>query len=284
MAKSHTWSSLIFVEIVVAFLIAGFFIYVLHGKVPAKTALVIPSPTITSSPTPFATYTVPTIPKKDYYRIVMVGDSMTEALGIHGGKVSEDLNTLFHSTPGHQRILIDNYAKGGTNITQLNAQMTAKDKPFPSLLSTDFDMILIESCGYNPLSNLGVDKGLQEQTKDLTYLVQLLIKTHPTAAIVFVATIAPNKETYAEDEGLTTVEARTAEANERISYIKNHIAFAANHNIPLIDIFSKSLSANGDGNIAYINPTDHIHPSVAGIDFISSEIATNIYQGNILPK
>ncbi len=279
MAKFNAQASII----IGAFILVGFLVFLLHAKILQKDSTAIPSPIVTPSPTPFDIYRVPTIRKKDYYRIVMVGDSQTQAFGLHGGKISEYANTLFESTPGHQKILIDNYAKGGTNITQINSQMTTQGE-FPSLLSSNFDMILIESCGYNPLSNLGIDKGLQEQTKVLTYLVQLLIKTHPNAAIVFVATFAPNKETYAAEEGLTTIEARTAAANERMMYIRNHIQFATTHNIPVIDIFSKTLTPDGDGNILYVNPTDHIHPSFAGIDFISHEIANSIYQSNILPK
>jgi len=208
---------------------------------------------------------------------------MTEVLGVHGGKVSEDLNLLFQSTPGHQKILIDNYAKGSTNILGINTEITAKGN-FDPLISSAFDMILVESFGYNPLSQLGITDGLQKQTQTLDATMLTLTRLHPSSAIVFVATIAPNKSVYAQQEGLTNPVDREKEAQERIDYIKNHIQYANSHKIPLIDIFDKSLTANGDGNTQYINPTDSIHPSPAGIDFISNEIANFIYLSKILPQ
>jgi lysophospholipase L1-like esterase len=256
----------------------------------------IPSPTIVqNSPTPLVNadkqpgdYTVPTIPKKDVYIIFMVGDSMTESLGPYGSKITETLNKLYGSTPGNQRIVIDNYAKGATNLLGLQDAMKKKtpvgDKTLDPLIERKFDLILIESFGYNPLSQLGLEDGLKKQTQLLDEVMKLLTTTHPDSAIIFVATIAPHKATYAEGTAPgKTVAQRTAEAEERMEYIKNHIAYAKEHNIPVIDIYTKSLKPNGDGDLAYINPTDDIHPSFKGIDFISQEIANFIFGSQILP-
>lgn len=237
----------------------------------------------------FGIYTPPHIPKKDIYSIVMVGDSMTEALGPHGGKLSELLNTLYQSKPGNQRIVIDNYATGSTNLLGLQEAMRQKksleDQTLDPLLSRQFDVILIESFGYNPLSQLGLEGGIKKQTQTLDQLMKLLITTHPHAVIIFVATIAPNKETYAkaENPGEST-EGRIKQAEERMDYINNHIAYAKAHHIPLIDIYNKSLTLQGDGDLAYINPNDNIHPSFKGVDFISNEIANFIYNNQILQK
>jgi lysophospholipase L1-like esterase len=238
---------------------------------------------------PFGTYTLPKIPKKDVYTIFMVGDSMTEALGPHGGKLNEFINTLYQSTPGHQRIVIDNYAKGSTNILGLHDAMTQKtisgDAVLAPLLSRPFDLILIESFGYNPLSELGLPGGLKKQTQTLDTLMKILTTTHPHSAIIFVATIAPNKETYAQEESPgNTLAEREAQAQERMEYIKNHIVYAKSHNIPLIDIYNKSLTPSGDGDLSNINPDNHIHPSFKGIDFISQEIANFIYENQTLPR
>ncbi len=239
---------------------------------------------------PFVTYTPPQIPKKDVYIIFMVGDSMTEALGPYGSKVNETLNKLYGSTPGNQRIVIDNYATGSTNLIGLHDAMRQKKvhqdgKSLDPLLSRKYDVILIESFGYNPLSQLGVEEGLKKQTEILEETMKLLIKTHPDSVIVFVATIAPNKATYAKEISLgESVAQRSKQAEERMAYIENHIAFAKEHQIPLIDIYSKSLTPEGDGNLKYINPNDHIHPSFAGVDFISEEISNFIYNNQILPK
>src|SRR5260221_2040098 len=121
-----------------------------NRTLPTKTTL-SPSPTIE---VPFGMYKSPQIPQKTYYRIAMLGDSMTAALGPHGGRLSEILNTLYQSTPGAQRILIDNYAQGATNILSLKSQMTTKittgDAVLDPLISQSVDLILIEPFGNNP--------------------------------------------------------------------------------------------------------------------------------------
>ncbi len=246
-------------------------------------------PTAIPTPTPFVfkTYTAPTIPVKPYYKIVMIGDSMTAALGPHGGGLSEYMNTLFKRTaqnPG-QRIVIDNYAKS-SNIQAVNNELDDKitigEYTFGPLLSDTFDMILVESYGYNPLSQFGVDEGLRQQDLALTKLMETLITTHPNAIVVFVATISPNKVNYAKaTQPNYSPSDRARLAEERISYIKNHIQYAVSHNIPIINIYQDSLTTNGDGNMKYINPTDDIHPSFAGIDFINHEIGDFIYNNKL---
>jgi lysophospholipase L1-like esterase len=214
---------------------------------------------------------------------------MTYALGIHGGKLSEQLNTLYKSTPGHQHIVIDNYAIGSKNIlylkTELTTSKTDSGETLNPVTSTHPDLILIESFGYNPLSQLGISNGLKKQTETLSDTMNFITAKLPHTAVMFVATIAPNKETYAENEQPgSSITDREQQAQERTQYIQNHIAYANAHNIPLIDIYDKSLTSDGDGNPIYIEPSDHIHPSFEGIDFISNEIANNIYASQILPK
>ena len=268
-----------------------FFTQANKPHVPGKATNVVqsiptPSPKIDI---PFGTYTPPRIPKKEVSGIFMVGDSMTEVLGPHGGKLNEYINTLYQSTPGHQRIVIDNYAKGSTNMSGLQDMMKQKlvvgDAVLDPLLSRKFDLILVESYGYNPLSQLGIEGGIKKQTELLDQLMWTLTEAHSDSVIVFVATIAPNRANYSSKVNPnTTVAERTEQANERIAYIKNHIEYARLHTIPLINIFEKSLTEQGDGNLRYINPDDSIHPSFAGVDFISQEIANYIYENQIFPR
>lgn len=242
------------------------------------------------TPTPFIfrSYTAPKIEKKQVYKIVMIGDSMTAALGPHGGGFSEYINMLYKANGGgKQGIIIDNYAKS-SNILTVNDELTRKttisEYAFGPLLSDDFDLILVESYGYNPLSQFGVDEGIKKQNMALDDLMKTLITSHPHSAIVFVATIAPNIQYYAKiTQPNNSPEERARQAEERISYIKNHIEYAKNHNIPLVNIYEKSLTAKGDGNIKYINMNDDIHPSFAGITFIGHQIADFIYNNQILP-
>ncbi len=248
------------------------------------------TPTSTPTPTPFIfrSYIAPVIEKKQVYKIVMIGDSMTAALGPHGGGLSEYINSLYkNNEQGHQGIIIDNYSKS-SNILSVNDELTQKttisEYTFGPLISEDFDLILVESYGYNPLSQFGLDGGIKKQNQALDELMKTLIISHPRSAIVFVATIAPNIEFYAKiTQPNNSAEERAKQAEERITYIKNHIEYAKNHNIPLINIYEKSLTDKGDGNMKYINTNDDIHPSFEGIIFIGHEIADFIYNNQILP-
>lgn len=278
--------------IVVCLLLILLFSAVLPRHQLPKIATILKAPTPTSAPTPtpfiFRSYTAPVIAKKQEYTIVMIGDSMTAALGPHGGGLSDYMNSLYKkSTKDPQRIIIDNYAKS-SNILAVNNELNLKAKideyTFGPLLSENFDLILVESYGYNPLSQFGLTGGIQRQNLALDTLMKTLITTHPHAAIVFVATISPNKENYARATQPNVAEPQRIQmAEERIAYIKNHIEYAKSHNIPLINIYEDSLTQNGDGNMRYINPTDDIHPSFAGVDFIDHEIGNFIYKNNILP-
>lgn len=246
----------------------------------------VPTPTAPKDE-PFRTYQPPKIASKDVYTIFLVGDSMTHALGPHGGTFNEFLTELYK--PHGKGILIDNYARSSTNILMLREAMTTQttywDSTFQPLLSQKFDLILIESFGYNPLSQFSLEEGLKKHTEILDETMKTLQRDHPEAAVVFVATIAPNKEHYAEKVlPNLSPEDRAKQAEERMTYIKNHIEYAKTHNIPLINIYEKSLTETGEGDIKYINPDDFIHPSFAGVDFIGNELANFIYENNILPR
>ncbi len=272
--------------LLVAVYITYFF---LNPKTPIPVPFNLPKVLIKPSPTPFVfrSYTAPKIEKKNTYTIFMVGDSMTVALGPHGGTFNTYINDLYKKDGIY--VLIDNYAKASTNILTVNDQLTKKttywDATFEPLLSRDFDLILVESFAYNPLSELGLEKGVIRQNQALDELMKTLITTHPNSAIVFVATIAPNKENYAKKVLLTLSTAdRILQAEERIAYLTNHINYAKAHNIPVVNIYDKSINAQGDGELKYINPDDYIHPSFAGVDFIGHEIANFIYNEQILPR
>src|SRR5438874_2726815 len=83
-----------------------------------KTPTHIPTSTITPTPFVFKSYTTPVIEKKPVYKIVMIGDSMTAALGPHGGGLSEYMNSIYKKDAHDpQRIIIDNYAKSSNILS-----------------------------------------------------------------------------------------------------------------------------------------------------------------------
>ena len=276
-----------------AFAIAGTILHLAGIKINAATNKTIINPVSKSTPTlipkkdePFGKYDAPKIGDKRVYTIVMLGDSMTHALGPHGGEFSERINEQY-KPQGHE-VIIDNYASGSTNILSLQEAYTEKTKSwdviFDPLLERDFDMILVESFGYNPLSQYGLENGIKKQNEELDKMMKKLTAEWPNALIVFVATISPNRQYYSLSVDPDKFQSEREQlADERIAYIKNHIEYAKNHNIPLINIFEKSLTPQGDGNLEYINPSDYIHPSAVGIEFIGQELANFIYINKILP-
>lgn len=213
------------------------------------------------------------------FTIVMVGDSMTEALGN-----SDELKKFLSDYYPGKSFEVLNYGFGATNILSVMdrvIQETEHGRKFRPIGDIDYDLILLESFGENPLSEYKLEEGLQRQTQELDKIVNILKEANPKGKIVFVATISPNSIIFAQNQVDLSAEKRTEWVKERIAYIKNHIAYAKGHKIPIINIFEKSLMENGDGNPDYISKDDYIHPSPTGIVFISREIADFIYKNNV---
>lgn len=201
---------------------------------------------------------------------------MTEYLGNF-----DELKGYLKNYYPKKKFLLLNYGFSSTNILsvqeRLEKESSHSGRIFQAINDIPFDLILIESFGHNPLSDHPLEEGLKLQRGALDKVVSTITKKHTKSAIIFVATIAPNKERYAEGIVNLTTEARGKWAAERVEYIKNHIDYAKSHNIPLINIYEKSLNQNGTGSLDYINSNDFIHPSPTGIYFISEEIAKFLY-------
>lgn len=183
----------------------------------------LPTPSPTPEP-PFTTYSPPKLPDMKVYKIVLVGDSMTHALGPHGGRLLDWLQEKFKG----KGFIIDNYSYS-TNILSLPDFLYNETKTwnltFPPILSREFDVIIIESFGYNPLSDRSREEGLQKQREVLNKTMNTLVRAKPNSLVMFLATIAPNKTHYAQKTSLTQ-DVRLQEVEERVAYIKNHIAYA----------------------------------------------------------
>lgn len=215
------------------------------------------------------------------YTIVMVGDSMTETLG-NSVELKEYLSKYY---PG-KTFEVLNYGYGSTNILSVIDRITKETqhgRAFRAIQEIEYDLLLLESFGQNPLSQYPQEEGLKKQTEELGKIVKILKESNPKGKIVFVLSISPNKEIFAQNQVDLSSETRAKWVSERVAYMKNHEAFAKEHNIHLINIFEKSLLENGDGNPDYISTNDYIHPSPTGIVFISKIIADFISENKLLP-
>jgi hypothetical protein len=233
---------------------------------------------------PIETYNPPKVKPADSYTILFVGDSMTAALGEN----FDELRKVFDRIYPNKVFGLFNYGFGSTNIFSLEDRLFKDSvylgKTVPAILGRYFDIIIIESFGYNPLSQYNRDVGLVHQTETLNKNIAQIVEAKPESLIILMATISPSKLNYAKGVVIFTQEQRTEQAEERIAYIEHHIDYARKHNFPLINVYEKSLDKNGLALEKYINPNDHIHPSVSGVRFISEQIGEFFDQNEILPK
>jgi lysophospholipase L1-like esterase len=230
------------------------------------------------TPVPLATR----VPAKDHpnFLFVLVGDSMTEALG-NADELAANISGYY---PG-KTLDILNYGYGSTNILSVPdrlTQWTNHNRQYQPILDIDSSMIILESMGNNPLSDYPLSEGLKKQTETLDQIVKLIHDKRPQTKLVFMATLAPNKQIYGQGAFDLSPTQRAQWVSDRDAYIKNHMSYAKSHNIPLIDVFDDSKDQNGDGKPEYFDDATHIHPSPKGIIFISHEIADFIYKNHLI--
>lgn len=276
---------IIFLSIVILFVIG---IQNIRRSKPLSTILPIVKLLPINTPVPTVKvyklidqYIPPKIATASSYTLIFLGDSMTEALGENFDFLRLDLAKYYPKTV----FGLFNYGFGSTNIlstqNRLDNSTTYLGKNFPAVLDRYFDIILIESSGTNPLSEFPLALGLQKQSAALDTMVAKIADTHPNSLIIFIATIAPSKF-YGKGVVDLSPQMRIQWANERRAYIENHISFAKRHNIPLINVYEKTLDKNGITITKYINTGNNIHPSVKGVTLISQSIADYLYQNKIL--
>ncbi len=215
------------------------------------------------------------------HTFVFLGDSMTESLGNF-----DELQKYLKEYYPQKKFLLLNYGYGSTNILsardRVEKETTHSGRIFQPINNIDFDYIFIESFGNNPLSGLPIEEGLQKQTETLDSLLESITLKHSKSKIVFIATIAPNNKWFGKNSLDISGEQRKRWAHERYLYIRNHIIYAKNHDIPVINIFEKSFDSQGQGKIVYLSNKDYIHPSPVGVHFISKQIAEFIYDKGLI--
>jgi hypothetical protein len=238
-----------------------------------------------STPTPFEPfpYKIPKIPNDRSYRIMLVGDSIVGSLGENAPLLRQHLIELYLE---HEFVNY-NYGFGSTSIETLSQRLTQttiyENQSFPPILSQGFDLIIIESFAYNPLSQEVQNEGIAKHINFLDESLRQIIEEKPKSVVAIMTPIAPSKKHFAEGVYDLSLLEREKWANERIAYIDAVISYAKEKQIPLINVYEKSLNINGEVNLNLINHDDFIHPSTEGIDLISKTISEFIYTNKIFP-
>ncbi len=214
------------------------------------------------------------------YTIILLGDSMTEKLGN-----ADELRGYLNQYYPEKTFEVLNYGYGSTNILSIMDRLTTHTfyaRDYRPINEISYDLLILESMGYNPLSHLPLEEGLQKQSQALEIIVNQLQKEHPTGQVVFLATIAPDKKTYAQKSIDLSKDERAKWVTERQAYIENHIKYAQDHHIPIIDLYHPSMDSQQNGKYIFIDQTDFIHPSPTGVLYISKGIADFIAKNKLL--
>src|SRR3989344_6793038 len=156
------------------------------------------------------------------YTIVLLGDSMTEALG-NADELRGYLNDYFPE----KTFEVLKYGYGATSILSAKERLTQTthyaNRDFRPILDIDFDFLIIESFGHNPLSEYPGDEGLKKQTEVLDDIFSLVASESGKEKLIFLGTIGTDKNSYAKNaKPELTAEQRKQWALERDKYIQNH--------------------------------------------------------------
>jgi len=257
-----------FLVVFAVLIVAGIVYFLYLPKTKIITEKIIPFPTPYQFP-----YKNPVISKNRSYRIVIVGDSIVNSLGLNANALRLNLIKLYPDS----EFVTYNYGYPSTNVLSLYQRLTDE------ILKQGFELIIIESFGYNPLSEYPLTEGLKKQNEELERSVREILRQKPNASLAFMTPIAPDPVNFAKGTRDLTLEVRKSWVDERIAYINNHKSFAEEKGIPVIDVYSASLKPDGEVNRIYIS-NDYIHPSKAGIELISKTIADYIFNNKIFPQ
>lgn len=216
------------------------------------------------------------------YTIVLLGDSMTETLG-NADELRGYLNEYFPQ----KTFEVLNYGYGSTNILSAKERLTQTThhagRDFRPILDIDFDYLILESFGHNPLSEYPLDEGLKKQTEILDDIYALVATTAGKEKLIFLSTIGTDKNTYAKNSKPDlSSQVRKQWALERDRYIQNHMSQAKFYGVPAIDVFNASLLSTGNVKDYLVRKDDNIHPSPKGTLFISKRIADFLARNNMI--
>jgi lysophospholipase L1-like esterase len=221
---------------------------------------------------------VPNLTKKTI-TLAVYGDSMVDTMETGLPYLEAALRPYY---PQAQFKLL-NYGIGAETIdkglARFNQGYSYKDRNYPSITQAGAEVIIIESFGYNPQGEAGLDT-------QWSALSQMVSQAQASGAkVLLLATIAPTKVQFGQGPG--GIDWPTDLAWEHATlinrYLDNLVKLGQSLGVPVIDAYHASLSAEGEGILAYISSHDHIHPSVAGHQFVAGLIAKKMVDLQLIP-
>ena len=224
-----------------------------------------PTPTdiiLTSTPSPTPSPTTQPLNKKKY-SIAVYGDSMVDTMG-------ERLEYLEHAlTKKYPNVefALYNFGMGSqhveTGLSRISDKFDYQDRHYAPLPEVKPDIIIVGSFAYNPFSPHERDR----HWLGLTHLVQTMQKITPH--IYMLAEIAPLSSDFGKGPNGVNWETSTSveHAKKIVELLENTVGLSRTLNVPLINVYTES-----QGKKEYVNPSDGIHPSVAGHEFTAEQI------------
>ncbi len=248
---------------------------------PTPTPLVPIVIKVTPQPTPLPT-PAPREARMSNVTIAILGDSMVDTLG----KDLPELRSKLEATYPKTSFTLYNYGVGASNI-EYGIKRITQDYEYlgvniPSLASRKPDIVIIESFGYNPFPQ--DDGALERHWLALAHAVDTVRASVPEARVMIAATVAPNATVFGD--GAPAVSFGNRDKEECVAtikkYIENAIKFARSQRLPLADAYTPSLLVDGNGNLAYIDAGDHIHPSPAGRKLFADVVVQTMVRAKLI--
>ena len=219
-------------------------------------------------------------------KIVALGDSMTDTAGDGCPELYNELKRFYPE----KDFEIYNYGVGGTRVGyglwRLTNDYEFNSKKYKALVKLNPDVVLVESFAYNNGSDGPRENGLPHFRKMHLEIIKT-IREKTNAKIVYVVTIAPDKEHFLESVPSfynTPVSIRKWMAEDRMVYLEETIKLANDLNLPLVNVYQASLDEAEQGTPLgkWINPKDWIHPGKKGHWFIAKNIVKVLIEKNII--
>jgi len=221
------------------------------------------------------------LPIKSTYTISLLGDSMTDTLG----KELTHLKILLKEAYPQTDFYLMNYGQGATDIENGLFRLTNRTQyegwNYPPLVAYKPDIVVVESFAYN---HWGAElSDLNRQWLAIARIIDTLRSYSPDTQIILASTISPNAEIFGDGILNWPKNLKWDGAITTKAYLQNLINFATSQGYPLADAYTASLNADGQGEIKYINPVDHLHPSEEGKMLYAQKIAETIKKYNMIP-